>query len=184
MLRAGGVALLPAEGVYGLHALASSASAIEKLLAIKPREGAKGFIGLIGTPGEASRYAAVGDRAAELIARHWPGALTLVLPAAPDVPASMRHPDGTIALRCPGNEFLRRTVQLALGVVVSTSANRPGDPPMTGVAGFLESAVDLVVNQGELPGTVSTIVSVQGEVVRVLREGAVRIQTGCARGTP
>ena len=175
MLRAGGVALLPAEGVYGLHALASSADAIEKLLAIKPRGGAKGFIGLIGAPGDASRYAAVGPRAAGLIARHWPGALTLVLPAAPDVPASMRHPDHTIALRCPGNEFLRRTVQLAGGIVVSTSANRPGEPPMARAAGFLE-AVDLVVDQGELDGTASTIVSIDGETVRVLREGAVRIQ--------
>jgi L-threonylcarbamoyladenylate synthase len=111
-----------------------------------------------------------------MIARHWPGALTLVLPAAPDVPASVRHPDGTIALRCPGNEFLRRTVQLAGGIVVSTSANSPGEPPMTRAGGALDQAVDLVVDQGELPGTASTIVSVEREAVRVLREGAVRIE--------
>jgi L-threonylcarbamoyladenylate synthase len=176
VLRAGGVALLPAEGVYGLHALASSEEGLAKLLALKPREETKRFIGLIGDPRDASRYALIGDRAAELIARHWPGALTLVLPAAPGVPASMRHPDGTVALRCPGNEFLRRTVQLAGSIVVSTSANRPGEPPMTRALGPLGEAVDLVVDQGELPGTASTIVAVERESVRVLREGAVRIQ--------
>ena len=57
VLLEGGVALLPAEGVYGLHALASDSRAVERLHALKSREGKRGFIGLIADRADASRWA-------------------------------------------------------------------------------------------------------------------------------
>ncbi|HZI89790.1 MAG TPA: Sua5/YciO/YrdC/YwlC family protein, partial [Candidatus Polarisedimenticolia bacterium] len=113
----------------------------------------------------------------ELMRAHWPGALTLVLRATTDVPDSMRNPEGTIALRCPGSPFLRAVVQHARGIVISTSANDPGMPPRVGVEGASVEQVDLIVDQGTLSGTPSTVVSVQGDDVRVLREGAVSIRS-------
>jgi len=175
VLRAGGVALLPAEGVYGLHAWAEHPGAVARLLALKPREGMKGFIGLIGDPEDAGTWAETGPLAETILNQHWPGALTLVLRARGTVPESMRHPEGTVALRCPGNPFLRAAVQETGGIVISTSANEPGNPPMVRVEGPLETKVDLVVDQGTLSGTPSTIVLVQGESMRVLREGAVDV---------
>ena len=174
ILRAGGVALLPTEGVYGLHARAEDESAVERLLRLKPRQGKTGFIGLIADPGDAARWAEVGPVAASLLERHWPGALTLVLRAASEAPPSVRSADGTIALRCPGTPFLRDVVQNASGIVISTSANDPGKPPMTRPGTFPDEGVDLIVDQGELSGIPSTLVSVRGEEIVVLREGAVR----------
>jgi L-threonylcarbamoyladenylate synthase len=174
-LRRGGVALLPAEGVYGLHARAEDPAAVERLLAMKPRPGKKGWIGLIGEPGDADRWAETGPRAEALIRKHWPGALTLVLRAKPAIPASMRNDDGTIALRCPGSDFLRAVVRNATGLVISTSANEPGAPPLTRLEDFSSEIVDLVVDQGPLSGTPSTVVLIQTDGVTVLREGAVRI---------
>ena len=175
VLRAGGVALLPAEGVYGLHASAENPAAVERLLAMKPREEKKGFIGLIADPEELLRWTEPNAHALSLAREHWPGALTLVLQAAPSVPAAMRNPDGTIALRCPGSEFLRATVAGAGGIVLSTSANRPGEPAMIAPEGPLVELADLVVDGGTLSGTPSTVVSVAGDRVRVLRPGSVRI---------
>ncbi|HXF58531.1 MAG TPA: L-threonylcarbamoyladenylate synthase [Candidatus Saccharimonadales bacterium] len=175
VLRKGGVALLPAEGVYGLHARAEDPAAVERLLSMKPRQGKKGWIGLIADPGDADRWAETGPRAAALIRKHWPGALTLVLPAKPALPAPMRNDDGTIALRCPGSDFLRAVVRNATGLVISTSANEPGAPPMLRPDGFPSEIVDLVVDQGPLSGTPSTVVRIQTDGVTVLREGAVRI---------
>jgi L-threonylcarbamoyladenylate synthase len=175
VLREGGVALLPAEGVYGLHILAMDTAAVDRLLAMKPRAPEKSFIGLISDPGEIGRWSEPNARADELARAHWPGALTLVLRALPSVPESMRHPQGTVALRCPGSEFLRAVVAAAGGLVISTSANEPGDPAMIRPEGPVAFQADLVVDQGDLSGVPSTVVAVEGEDLRVLREGAVRV---------
>jgi L-threonylcarbamoyladenylate synthase len=175
VLRAGGVTLLPAEGVYGLHALAENPAAVERLLAMKPRAPEKGFIALIADPAEIARWSEPSARADDLAGAHWPGALTIVLRALPSVPESMRHPGGTVALRCPGSEFLRAVVSASGGLVISTSANEPGDPAMVRPEGPLLQRVDLVVDQGALSGTPSTVVAVEGNDLRVVREGAIRL---------
>jgi L-threonylcarbamoyladenylate synthase len=87
----------------------------------------------------------------------------------------MRHPGGTVALRCPGSEFLRAVVSASGGLVISTSANEPGDPAMVRPEGPLLQRVDLVVDQGALFGTPSTVVAVEGNDLRVVREGAIRL---------
>ncbi len=175
VLRGGGVAFLPAEGVYGLHVRAEDPAAVGRLLALKPRGAEKRFIGLIADPGEIARWAEPSALAAALASKHWPGALTLVLRALPSIPDSMRTPEGTIALRCPGNPFLRAVVAGVGGIVLSTSANKPGASARTRAEGPMAEGADLVVDQGELSGTPSTVAAVDGDRVRVLREGAVRV---------
>lgn len=175
VLREGGVALLPAEGVYGLHARAENPDAVDRLRSLKPRAPEKRFIGLIADPGEVGRWADVSPRALEIARDHWPGALTLVLRAGPSVPESMRNADGTVALRCPGSAFLRAVVAGAGGIVLSTSANAPGAPSLIRPEGPLAERVDLVVDQGALSGAPSTVVAIEGDLVRVLREGAVAL---------
>jgi L-threonylcarbamoyladenylate synthase len=176
-IRDGGIALLPAEGVYGLHALAASAEGVERLERLKPRGGGKSWIALVGRPGDVFRWvSAVPAPAAGLIKTHWPGALTIVLDAGPMLPPSLRAPDGTVALRCPGNALLRDVVLASGALVISTSANRPGEPPATRVEDApQEEAVAIALDAGPLSGSLSTIVRVAGEVVTVLRQGAVRI---------
>ncbi|TMQ61511.1 MAG: threonylcarbamoyl-AMP synthase [Candidatus Eisenbacteria bacterium] len=175
VLRRGGIALLPAEGVYGLHALADHGGAVARLLGLKPRGAGKRFIGLIGEPGDLDRWAAPSPKALALAREHWPGALTLVVPASPSIPESLRAPEGTVALRCPGSPFLRAVVRAVGGIVLSTSANKSGDEPPVRAEDALADRVDLVVDQGELSGVPSTIVLVEGDRVHVLREGGVRL---------
>lgn len=170
------MALLPAEGVYGLHALAKDPDAVARLLALKPRSAEKRFIGLIADPAGIGRWAEPSALASALAGQHWPGALTLVLRAAPSVPESMRSPDGTVALRCPGNPFLRAVVAAAGGIVLSTSANAPGEAALIRPEGPIAERADLVVDQGPLSGTPSTLALVLGDRARVLREGAVRLR--------
>jgi len=175
LLRAGLVALLPAEGVYGLHVSALDPLAVERLERLKPRAAEKRYIGLIADPAEIGRWAESNPRALALAREHWPGALTLVLRASSTIPSSLPAPDGTIALRCPGNPFLLAVVVGTGGIVLSTSANAPGEAPMVRPRGALAERADLIVDLGTLSGVPSTIVAVEGNVVRVIREGAVRL---------
>lgn len=177
-LRNGQVALLPAEGLYGYHALASSQAGIERLEALKPRRTAKGWIALVARATDAYRWiATVPAPAAVLIHAHWPGPLTLVLPAGPAVPAALLGPDGTVALRCPGSDFLRAVILAAGGLVVSTSANEPGAPPPATPPAAESPGVALVVDAGPLSGAASTVARVDGERVIVLRRGAIALES-------
>jgi L-threonylcarbamoyladenylate synthase len=182
VLRRGGIALLPAEGVYGFHAFPHSASAMKRIFALKQRTSRAGFIGLIARPEHAGRWAIVDDVARELAGTHWPGSLTLVLEAGPSTPEVLRSSDGTVALRCPGSSFLRSVITAIGGVdepgsapLLSTSANRSGSPPATKVADAPMDVAELVVDGGVLSGTPSTVARVSNGVVSILRPGAVKL---------
>lgn len=178
-LSRGGIAVLPAEGLYGYHARADRAETLARLEKLKPRESGRGLILLIAEPAELSRWALPPPpRALDLIRAHWPGALTLVLPAAPSVPPVVRASDGTVALRCPGSVFLRSVLRALGTALVSTSANPPGGAPPARVEDASTEGVDLVVDAGALSGTPSTVARLDGDRVRVLRPGAVRLETG------
>jgi L-threonylcarbamoyladenylate synthase len=176
-LRDGAVALLPAEGLYGYHVLASSERGVARLQALKPRAEGKGWIGLVARPADAYRWiASLPGSAASLIQARWPGALTLVLPAGPSVPASLVGPGGQVALRCPGNEFLRAVVLASGGLVISTSANAPGElPAVRSSQSEPPAEIALAVDAGELSGDPSTVVRFEGERPILLRQGAVRL---------
>ena len=172
-----GIAVMPAEGVYGLHVRPDRPRALERLHALKPRAKERGWIGLLAEPDSLARYAAsVSTRAQSLAREHWPGALTLVVPASQLVPASLRASDGTAALRCPGSELLRAVARACGGLLLSTSANEAGSPAPARAEDVGLADVDLLIDQGPLSGAPSTIVRVEGEVLRLLRTGSVRIE--------
>lgn len=180
-LKDGSIAFLPAEGVYGYHVLASHPEAVARLASLKrrsPGSDGKGWIALVGRSEDAYRWVrSLPAAAATLIRAHWPGALTLILDAGPSLPAALRTADGTVALRCPGSALLRDVILAAGGLVLSTSANEPGAPPATEPIGTGNEpdGVDLVVDAGRLSGEISTIARVDGEAIRVLRQGAVSL---------
>lgn len=176
VLRGGGVALLPAEGVYGFHASVASAEAVNRVLELKGSAGRSGFIGLIARAEDAERWARLDEAARRLARKHWPGALTLVLDALENAPPILRSAEGTIALRCPGSSLLRRVVaQVGGWPVLSTSANVSGEPPATLFAGAPPGIADFGVDAGVLSGVPSTVVRVTPSDIRVLRAGAVEL---------
>ena len=176
VLRNDGVALLPAEGVYGVQASSASSTAVHRIQEFKAASGRTGFIGLIARVEDAGKWAKLHDAARDLARRHWPGALTLVLDALPDAPVALRSAEGTIALRCPGSSLLRSVVaSLDEGPVLSTSANAPGEAPATRHEDAPHDIADLVVDGGVLAGAPSTVVQVSERGIRVLRSGSVTI---------
>jgi len=178
VLREGGIAILPAEGLYGYHVLAVSAPGLARLESLKPRGPGKGWIGLVARPADAYRWiAALPASAVALIQRHWPGPLTVVCAAGPGVPPALVGPEGSVALRCPGSDFLRDVILGAGGLVISTSANAPGASPAPSAPSPEEApeGVALVVDSGLLSGMPSTVVRATTERLTVLRAGAVAV---------
>ena len=185
VLRRGGLVVYPTETFYGLGALARNPAALERLARAKLRPEGKPLPLLAADLAQVEEVAVLEGRAARLAARFWPGPLTLVLPARPDLPAEITAGTGTVGIRVPGSALARALARAAGGALVSTSANPSGGPPPARadeVSPALRGAVDHVLDGGPTTGGLaSTVVVVEGEVVHLVRAGAVSFErvTGC-----
>lgn len=175
-LRAGKLIAYPTDTLYGVGGNALSAVAVQRVILAKGREAGKGFPVLLAAPEEVGRLAREWpETAAILAARFWPGALTIVVAARPEVPQQTRS-GPTVALRVPGQAALRAVIREADVPLIGTSANRSGQPPAltaSAAAAALGAAVALVLNGGYAGGRPSTVVSATRTGVRLLREGAI-----------
>ncbi|HSL49202.1 MAG TPA: L-threonylcarbamoyladenylate synthase, partial [Candidatus Deferrimicrobiaceae bacterium] len=104
LLEAGGLVAFPTESFYGLGADALDAGAVARVFEVKGRPDGKPLLVLVDSVEMVTRLAtAVPDGARALMARHWPGALTLVLRASARVPAALTAGTGTVGVRMPGH---------------------------------------------------------------------------------
>lgn len=177
-LRAGRLVAFPTETVYGLGAHARDAQAVGALFAAKGRPATNPLI--VHVPDGAALgglVASVTPLAAALADRWWPGPLTLVLDAAPSVPAVTTGGLSTVAVRAPDHPVAEALLRQAGVPVAAPSANTSGRPSPTRaehVHADLAAAVDWIVDGGACRvGVESTVVDARGEVPLVLREGAV-----------
>jgi tRNA threonylcarbamoyl adenosine modification protein (Sua5/YciO/YrdC/YwlC family) len=165
-LRSGGVVVLPTETVYGLAVLPGGE---DRLIALKDRPTDMPIAVLVADSAQVEALASVPPAAGELMAAHWPGPLTLVLPA--------RDGSGTIGVRFPDHAFVR-AVAAEVGPIATTSANRHGEPtPATAreAAAGLAGPVDVVIDGGPITGTASTVVDATVDPPVVLRAGPVQL---------
>jgi len=187
VLRRGGLVAYPTETFYGLGALARDTAALDRLARAKLRPEGKPLPLLAADVAQVKEVAVLEGLAAQLAARFWPGPLTLVLPAVPDLDAAITAGAGTVAVRVPGSEVARALARRAGGAIVSTSANLSGEPPPTAAAELspdLVTRIDHVLDGGTTPGgRASTIVEVAGETIRLVREGIIpldAVRAACA----
>jgi L-threonylcarbamoyladenylate synthase len=173
-LAAGRPVLLPADGVYGLCALAESREAVSGLYDLKGRGAAQPTQVIAASIDTLMR--AVPELPRELLDALLPGAYTLVLPN----PARRyswltgERPE-TIGVRVANVPEATQRVLGEVRLVAATSANEPGGPPAASLAAVparIRAAVAAELDAGELPGTPSTVVDYTGEEPRILREGA------------
>ncbi len=176
----GGVVAFPTDTLYGLHCSLFDVGAVEMIARLKRRDRSLAVISLIPEADQAYGLAAeVGDVAARLMARYWPGPLSLIFRSAPIVPPRVRGAGGTVALRFPRDPLCMRILQRIGGPVVSSSANISGQRPAETaeeVVRIFGNQLDLVVDAGPRHGdTPSTLVDVSGPRPRLLRRGAVDV---------
>lgn len=129
-----GVIAYPTEAVFGLGCAPYDEVAVRKLLTLKQRDVDKGLILIAADYSQLLDYVddkRIGqDRRFEVFS-HWPGHTTLVLPARADVPRFLRGAHDTIAVRVTDFEPARKLCRALGTALVSTSANRAGEPALT-----------------------------------------------------
>lgn len=168
----------PTRCLYGLGADARNEEALRRIFEIKQRPADMPLLVLIS---HSAQMAALAERippaARLLMERFWPGRLTIVLPALPDLPSILTAGKGKIGIRLAGHPVARALVESIGAPLTGTSANVSGSGGCRQIPDLdprIALGVDLILDAGPLKGgTGSTVVDVTGETPTVIREGEV-----------
>ncbi|KAH7105536.1 translation factor [Auriculariales sp. MPI-PUGE-AT-0066] len=187
LIRDGHCVAFPTETVYGLGANALEPSAVRKIFETKGRPSDNPLIVHVSSRDMLSSLLPpnyrISDHYETLIQAFWPGPLTLLFPAAPDIVPSVvtaGHP--TVGVRMPAHPVARGLISLANLPIAAPSANSSGKPSPTRaghVANDLGSRVPLVLDGGACDvGVESTVLDgLQSDgVLRILRPGGVSVE--------
>jgi tRNA threonylcarbamoyl adenosine modification protein (Sua5/YciO/YrdC/YwlC family) len=177
-IKRGEIVGVPTDTVYGLAADPYDEAALDRLYDIKGREPGKPIAILVADLDQGLLLGAMSDRALDLAERHWPGAVTLVVPRLDTAPTWLGDiKRRTIALRCPDHSVALDLLRLT-GPLAVTSANRSTSQPVNSSTDARSLFADEVLTY--LPGDAgggepSTLVDLTHPSEMVLRTGPVAL---------
>lgn len=174
----GGVIAFRTDTFYGLGVNPFNAAAVARLRELKGREDDKPILLLISDAEQVRRLITTSsDRFKIAVREFWPGPLTIVGSAVPQLPAEITAGTGTVGVRLPADESVRELVRQCGRVLTATSANPAGREPARSaqeVASYFTTSLDLIVDGGEVTATEpSTVLDVLTSPPRIVREGAI-----------
>ena len=130
LLEQGKLVAFPTETVYGLGADAENPAAIARIYAAKGRPSNHPLIVHLAVDADLAYWVgAIPAQASALIARFWPGPLTLILPRAAHIPEAVAGGQASIGVRCPSHpvaQSLLRAFKNGRGGIAAPSANKFG----------------------------------------------------------
>ncbi|MDH3330161.1 MAG: L-threonylcarbamoyladenylate synthase [Desulfobulbaceae bacterium] len=181
VIRKGGVVAFPTETYYGLAVDPLNGKALQKLFKIKDRPALKPVLLLIADRSQLGRVTtSVPELAARLMDRFWPGPLTLVLPARPELSSLVTGNTGTVGVRLSPHPVAAALLKACGIPLTATSANRSGEAPAVtaeDVRAIFGSQIDFVLDGGKTPGKLgSTLVGFKEKNVQCIREGCIPFQ--------
>jgi len=131
-LRAGGVIAYPTEAVFGLGCDPHDAAAVARVFELKRRPPAQGVLLIAADFAQVEKYIDLARLSADALARaraSWPGPHTWVFPRSAATPEWLARGHAGIALRVTAYPLAAALCRAFGGALVSTSANRHGEPP-------------------------------------------------------
>lgn len=179
LLGRGGVIAYPTDTYYGLGCDLFSKKAIEKLYALKDRNRKKPLSFLVPDLSDVAKYALVSNFAYRTMKSLTPGPFTFILPATRQVPEMMQTKQKQVGIRVP-DAPLARALAAGLGhpLVTTSATNREGEPLIDpkDIKELLGHGLDLILDGGVLPAEPSTVLSLIGDELEVLREGKGKLE--------
>ena len=180
LLQNGEVVAFPTETVYGLGANALDGQAVRKIFAVKGRPADNPLIVHVASPEAAEPLCHVSREARLLMARFWPGPLTLLLPKKDVIPAVTNAGLPSVAVRMPDHPVALKLLNACGVPVAAPSANRSGRPSPTTAQHVLEDldgAIPMILDGGECKvGLESTVLDLTGPHPAIVRPGYVTME--------
>ncbi len=180
VLERGGVIAYPTDTYYGLGCDLMSKKAIERLYQLKGRDKKKPLSFLCPDLSDVARYAHVSNFAYRTMKGLTPGAFTFILEATRVVPEVMMSKQKQVGIRVP-DAPLARALAAGLGrPLITTSASDDQGEPLIDAKDIKEKlghGLDLILDGGVTLIEPSTVVSLIGDSLEVLRQGKGRLDT-------
>ncbi|OGQ96036.1 MAG: threonylcarbamoyl-AMP synthase [Deltaproteobacteria bacterium RIFOXYD12_FULL_57_12] len=178
VLQQGGVVAFPTETYYGLAVDPFNSTALARLFRLKQRASHKPILVLIHSREQLSGLAReVPPVFLPLMARYWPGPLTLVFGALQNLPQELTAGTGTVGVRISSHPLAGRLVAAFGRPITATSANISGLPAANSAADVQRqfgAGIDLVLDGGLTPGGHgSTVVGLQNDRLFLIRAGGI-----------
>lgn len=179
LLRTGGVAVIPTDTIYGLVGSALMPKTVARIYRLRKRNTRKPMITLIGALADLKRFGIrLSPNDYSLMARLWPGKVSVVLPCRSKKFSYLHRGKNSIAFRLPAKESLRKLLKVT-GPLVAPSANVEGRPLSETIAEakkYFGNKIDFYVDGGELSGPPSTLVAFKNGRAETLRRGAKKVR--------
>ncbi|WP_314348195.1 L-threonylcarbamoyladenylate synthase [Fusobacterium massiliense] len=180
-IKSGELIIYPTDTVYGLGAIISNEESINNIYFAKSRSFNSPLIALLSSVDKVDEVAEVSVEDRELLNKlakaFWPGALTVILRKKDYIPEIMVSGGNTIGVRIPNLDLAIKIIDLAGGVLATTSANISGEPSPKSyeeLSEAIKSKVSLLIDGGKCKlGEVSTIIDLTKKVPKILRKGAI-----------
>ncbi len=171
---------IPTDTLYGLAADPFNLAAVDEIYRVKGRPETRALPILVNSVDQAVRLARDSSpKFVKLAEAFWPGALTIVVEAGHGLPLKVTAGTGQIALRWPRCEVVRQLINEVDGPLTGTSANISGFPSCSSAEQVMKQLGDrlpLVLDSGDTGSALpSTIVHVNGEGWKIIREGAIAL---------
>ena len=176
VLNNGGVIALPTDTLYGLACVYGDSKGVARIQAMRGfNASARPLTFLLPDLGELPKYAVVGESAYAVLRKIFPGPYCAELTASPGVPEPFVHEDRrTIGVRIPATALCEKLLWALGKPLLSATAKSPSGDILCTAAEIKREygrSLDLILDAGSLSGPPSTVVSLAGDWVTVLREG-------------
>ncbi len=182
IIRAGGLVAVPTETVYGLAGNGLNEKAVSEIYEVKGRPTVKPLSLMVPDESAMELYCEDVPPQAHALAKHfWPGPLTIVLKAKPEIPSIVLAGGTTVGLRCPDHPLTLSLLKSCGLPLAAPSANPSGEPsPKTAeqVLGYFDGRIDAVIDGGPCGlGRESTLIDMSRTPYKILREAALHEET-------
>jgi L-threonylcarbamoyladenylate synthase len=178
MFNEGAIGVIPTDTVYGVVARAADPKAVARLYELKKRDNKPGT--LIAASLEQLEELGLKHRYLKAVEQYWPGAVSVIIPAADPNLKYLHQGKMSLAVRIPDDKKLQQLLK-DNGPLLTSSANQPDQPPantITEAKKYFGDQVDFYVDGGDLSGRQpSTVIRIIDDAVEVLRQGAVKIDS-------
>lgn len=181
ILKTGGIVIFPTDTAFGIGCRIDNAEVVNRLFNIRKRPDHKASPVLVSSIEMVAQWVdEVPQHAHKLMQKHWPGGLTIVLKSSTDkVPSLVKGGTDTLGVRMPNHKEMLEIVAEVGVPILASSANFAGaktpfsyeeiDPKLVKLADFVLSGECSVKEP-------STVIDATVTPVKMLREGAVKLQ--------
>jgi len=172
IIKDGGVGIIPTDTLYGIVGSAFLPDAIERIYKLKGRDYRKPFIILISSIRDVERFGVALDGFSRtFLKEHWPGPVSVILPAPGGKFSYIHRGTKSIAFRLPDKRELIDFIQEA-GPLAAPSANPEGETSAKDIEeakNYFGDEADFYIDGGELNGSASRLVKIDWKTIEVLR---------------